>query len=235
MSVPVSLALLEKPSPSLPSLAERRAYWRRAKRMIPRSWSLAKRMLDIVASAILLVAFAPLMAIIAIAVRIASPGPALFSQLRVGRDGRLFRFHKFRTMIDGAHLLHERVLRFNECDGPALKIANDPRMHVLGPLLRQTSFDELPQLWNVLRGDMSLVGPRPALPAEVDGYEPHYLVRQSVTPGLTGLWQVSGRANVPFRRWMAMDVWYARNWTPLVDVWLLLRTLPAVVRRDGAW
>ena len=235
MSVPASVALLEQLEPSRPSPAQRRAYWRSARRVTPRSWLIAKRAVDVVASAMLLVLFAPLMALIAIAVKTASRGPALFSQLRVGKDGRLFRFYKFRTMVDGAHLLHERVLRFNECDGPALKIANDPRMHGLGPLLRQSSLDELPQLWNVLLGDMSLVGPRPALPAEVDGYEPHYLVRQSVTPGLTGLWQVSGRANVPFRRWMAMDVWYARHWNPLVDLWLLFRTLPAVVRRDGAW
>lgn len=235
MTVPASVALLERPASRGPSLAQRRAFWRRARRTVPRTWIVAKRVFDICASALLLVALSPLMAIIAIAVKIASPGPAFFSQTRIGKDGRPFRFFKFRTMIDGAHLLHERVLRFNECDGPALKIANDPRMHALGPLLRRASLDELPQLWNVLRGEMSLVGPRPALPAEVDGYEPHYLVRQSVTPGLTGLWQVSGRANVPFRRWMAMDVWYARNWNPLIDLWLLVRTVPAVVRRDGAW
>lgn len=235
MTVPAAYAVLERIAPPRPSLAERRAYWRCARRRVPPSWSIAKRAFDVIASALLLIVLAPLGAAIAVAVKLASPGPALFSQTRIGKDGRPFRFFKFRTMIDGAHLLHERALRFNECDGPALKIANDPRMHGLGPLLRRASLDELPQLWNVLRGDMSLVGPRPALPSEVDGYEPHYLVRQSVMPGLTGLWQVSGRANVPFRRWMAMDVWYARNWNPLIDLWLLLRTVPAVVRRDGAW
>jgi lipopolysaccharide/colanic/teichoic acid biosynthesis glycosyltransferase len=234
MNAPASLALVER-AYALPSLAERRARWRSARRCVPRSWLVMKRALDVAASALLLVALSPLMAIIAVAVKIASPGPALFSQIRIGKDGRPFRFYKFRTMIDGAHLLHERVLCFNECDGPALKIANDPRMHGLGPFLRRASLDELPQLWNVLRGDMSLVGPRPALPNEVDDYEPHYLQRQTVMPGLTGLWQVSGRANVPFRRWMAMDVWYARRWNPLVDLWLLARTLPAVLRRDGAW
>jgi lipopolysaccharide/colanic/teichoic acid biosynthesis glycosyltransferase len=215
--------------------AERRAYWRRSVRHVPQWWLWAKRTFDVAASALLLVALAPLMALIAIAVKMSSPGPAFFSQIRVGKDGRFFRFYKFRTMIDGAHLLHERVFALNECDGPALKIANDPRMHGIGPFLRRASLDELPQLWNVLRGDMSLVGPRPALPNEVEGYEPHYLQRQAVMPGLTGLWQVSGRANVPFRRWMAMDVWYARNWNPMIDAWLLARTLPAVLRRDGAW
>jgi len=228
------VALVERTQPAV-SLALRRAYWRRRARVVPQSWLLAKRALDIVGSALLLVILSPVMAIIAIAVKVSSPGPVLFSQPRVGKNGRLFRFYKFRTMIDGAHLLHERVFSLNECDGPALKIANDPRLHGIGPFLRRASLDELPQLWNVLRGDMSLVGPRPALPKEVDGYEPHYLQRQTVTPGLTGLWQVSGRANVPFRRWMAMDVWYARNWNPMVDILLLARTLPAVLGRDGAW
>ena len=228
------LALVERERPSV-SPAMRRADWRHRTRSVPRSWLWAKRALDVLGSALLLVALSPVMAVIAIAVKLSSPGPALFSQIRVGKDGRLFRFYKFRTMIDGAHLLHERVFSLNECDGPALKIANDPRLHGVGPFLRRASLDELPQLWNVLRGDMSLVGPRPALPKEVDDYEPHYLQRQTVLPGLTGLWQVSGRANVPFRRWMAMDVWYARNWNPIVDVWLLARTLPAVLRRDGAW
>jgi lipopolysaccharide/colanic/teichoic acid biosynthesis glycosyltransferase len=217
------------------SIAERRVRWCSASRKVPGWWLFLKRAFDIVASAVLIVVLAPLMLLIAAAVKLSSPGPAIFSQLRVGKDGRLFRFFKFRTMIDGAHLLHEDVSHLNECDGPALKIPNDPRLHGVGPFLRRASLDELPQLWNVLIGDMSLVGPRPALPQEVENYEPHYFQRQTVMPGLTGLWQVSGRANVPFRRWMAMDVWYARNWNPVVDLWLLARTLPAVMSRDGAW
>jgi len=116
-----------------------------------------------------------------------------------------------------------------------LKIPNDPRLHPLGAFLRRSSLDELPQLINVLRGDMSLVGPRPALAHEVESYAPHYHQRLTVQPGMTGLWQVSGRTNVQFRRWMAMDVWYARHWSPLVDCWILARTLPAVLRREGAW
>jgi lipopolysaccharide/colanic/teichoic acid biosynthesis glycosyltransferase len=159
----------------------------------------------------------------------------LFSQARVGKGGREFRFYKFRTMVNGAHLMHEHVEHLNERDGPALKIADDPRVHDFGTVLRRTSLDELPQLWNVLRGDMSLVGPRPALPREVQDYAPHYLQRLTVMPGITGLWQVSGRANVPFRRWMAMDLWYARHWTPLLDSWILVRTIPAVIRGEGAW
>ena len=234
MNAPVVAIALEQRIPA-ESTADRCARWRGAVRQVPAWWLFCKRAFDLVASAALIVVLAPLMLVIAAAVKLSSTGPAIFSQLRVGKDGRVFRFFKFRTMIDGAHLLHDDVSHLNECDGPALKIPNDPRLHGVGPFLRRTSLDELPQLWNVLIGDMSLVGPRPALPKEVEDYEPHYLQRQTVMPGLTGLWQVSGRANVPFRRWMAMDVWYARNWTPLVDLWLLLRTIPAVLGCDGAW
>jgi lipopolysaccharide/colanic/teichoic acid biosynthesis glycosyltransferase len=205
------------------------------KRRVPTAWFVLKRVSDVLISAILLVVLAPLLAVIALAVKTTSPGSVLFSQLRVGKDGTTFRFYKFRTMVDGAHLLHECVAHLNECDGPALKIANDPRLHGLGPFLRRTSLDELPQLWNVLRGEMSLVGPRPALPNEVANYATPYFERFDVMPGLTGLWQVSGRATVPFKRWMAMDIWYVRNWTPLVDLWLLARTIPAVLFREGAW
>jgi lipopolysaccharide/colanic/teichoic acid biosynthesis glycosyltransferase len=194
-----------------------------------------KRAFDIGVSAILLVMLSPVFAVIALAVKLTSPGRVIFSQMRVGKDGKTFRFYKFRTMVDGAHLLHDHVAHLNECDGPALKIANDPRLHGLGPFLRRASLDELPQLWNVLRGEMSLVGPRPALPNEVANYAAPYYERFDVLPGLTGLWQVSGRATVPFRRWMAMDIWYVRNWTPFVDLWLLARTVPAVLFREGAW
>ncbi|HKW45542.1 MAG TPA: sugar transferase [Candidatus Eremiobacteraceae bacterium] len=204
-------------------------------RRVPATWMLLKRTSDVIISAVLLVVLAPVFAVIALAIKLSSPGAVMFSQMRVGKDGRAFRFYKFRTMVDGAHLLHDRVSHLNECDGPALKIANDPRLHGLGPYLRRTSLDELPQLWNVLRGEMSLVGPRPALPNEVANYAAPYFERFKIMPGLTGLWQVSGRSKVPFRRWMAMDIWYVRNWTPLVDLWLLARTVPAVLFRDGAW
>jgi lipopolysaccharide/colanic/teichoic acid biosynthesis glycosyltransferase len=219
-----------------PALAPRRvAAPAQVARRIPAAWYSLKRVSDVAISAFLLVALAPVLAVIAAAVKVTSPGRVVFSQMRVGKDGKTFRFYKFRTMVDGAHLLHDHVAHLNECDGPALKIANDPRLHGLGPFLRRTSLDELPQLWNVLRGDMSLVGPRPALPNEVANYALPYFERFNVMPGLTGLWQVSGRATVPFRRWMAMDVWYVRNWTPLVDLWLLARTIPAVLFREGAW
>jgi lipopolysaccharide/colanic/teichoic acid biosynthesis glycosyltransferase len=202
---------------------------------MPRWWPAWKRTVDVVISFLMLALLSPLLVVVAVAIRLCSPGPVLFSQFRVGKNGRLFKMFKFRTMIVGAHLLHEHVRHLNECDGPALKISCDPRLHALGPFLRRSSIDELPQLWNVLRGEMSLVGPRPALPKEVEHYARPYFERMSVAPGLTGLWQVSGRANIPFRRWMAMDVWYVRNWSPAVDLALLARTLPAVLRRDGAW
>jgi lipopolysaccharide/colanic/teichoic acid biosynthesis glycosyltransferase len=229
-------------SATAPALAPRRlhenlphARWLAADRPVPLTWQLFKRSFDVVCSAALLVLLAPLFVLIAVGIKLSSPGPVLFSQTRVGKGGREFRFYKFRTMVDGAHLMHEHVLHLNELDGPALKIADDPRVHDFGTILRRASLDELPQLWNVLRGDMSLVGPRPALPREVLDYQPHYLQRLTVMPGITGLWQVSGRANVPFRRWMAMDVWYARHWTPLLDLWIMLRTVPAVIRGEGAW
>ena len=219
----------------IPDFAAREMLWRAAGRSTPAYWVTLKRVFDVGTSLALLVLCAPLFALIACAIKLVSPGPALFSQQRVGKDGQLFRLYKFRSMVDGAHLLRDNVAHLNEIDGPVLKISNDPRLHALGAFLRRSSLDELPQLWNVLRGDMSLVGPRPALPSEVNHYLPHYYQRFTVLPGMTGLWQVSGRARIPFRRWMAMDVWYARSWTPLVDLWILMRTLPAVLRRDGAW
>jgi lipopolysaccharide/colanic/teichoic acid biosynthesis glycosyltransferase len=213
----------------------RALFWRNAIRRVPPAWLVIKRAMDIALGSIAVVAVVPLCAVIALAIKLSSPGPVFFVQERIGKNGRPFKLFKFRTMVDGAHLLHKHVAHLNTCDGPALKIPNDPRLHGLGAFLRRSSLDELPQLLNVLRGEMSLVGPRPALSHEVDSYAPHYHQRLTVQPGMTGLWQVSGRAEVQFRRWMAMDVWYARNWSPLVDWWILVLTLPAVLRREGAW
>ena len=214
---------------------QRVLFWRTEPREVPHAWIAGKRCMDVIIGSAMLLVAAPLGALIACGIKLTSPGPVFFVQERVGRNGRPFKLYKFRTMVDGAHLLHRHVAHLNACDGPALKIPNDPRLHALGAFLRRSSLDELPQLINVLRGEMSLVGPRPALAHEVATYEPHYHQRLTVQPGMTGLWQVSGRANVQFRRWMAMDVWYARNWSPLVDAWILARTLPAVLRREGAW
>ena len=218
-----------------PSHAQRVRRWRSAMRSVSPSWVATKRACDLTLGGAVALLALPICALIALAVKLASPGPVFFVQERIGRDGRPFRLFKFRTMVDGAHLMHRHVAHLNACDGPALKIPNDPRLHPLGAFLRRSSLDELPQLINVLRGEMSLVGPRPALAHEVESYAPHYHQRLTVQPGMTGLWQVSGRTNVQFRRWMAMDVWYARHWSPLVDCWILARTLPAVLRREGAW
>lgn len=224
--------LRSTPAPSREYRARR---WRQTVRVVPSAWIALKRAVDLCAGTLIALMALPICAVIAIAVKVSSAGPVFFVQERIGRDGRPFRLFKFRTMVDGAHLMHRHVAHLNACDGPALKIPNDPRLHPFGAFLRRSSLDELPQLINVLRGEMSLVGPRPALAHEVDSYLPHYHQRLTVQPGMTGLWQVSGRTNVQFRRWMAMDVWYARNWSPLVDVWILARTLPAVLRREGAW
>lgn len=196
----------------------------------------AKRAIDVVISLALLVLFSwfllPLALLIWIEDRRCSP---LFGQERVGRGGRQFTMQKFRSMRPDADKQLTDLLALNEAEGPIFKMRDDPRRTRIGALMRRWSIDELPQLWNVLKGDMSLVGPRPATPREVALYEEWQLHRLDALPGITGLWQVSGRANVPFRRWMAMDVWYARNWTPWLDLSLLARTIPAVFRGEGAW
>lgn len=156
-------------------------------------------------------------------------------QTRTGLHGRTFRMFKLRSMRVGAEALRQDLDAVNEVDGPVFKLRQDPRITGLGRWLRRTSLDELPQLLNVLRGDMSLVGPRPPLPDEVAEYEPWQLRRLSMRPGLTGLWQVSGRSAVPFERWMALDLEYIDRWSLWLDLELLLRTVPAVVSGRGAW
>ena len=181
-----------------------------------------------------LVLTAPLLAVAALAISVVSPGSPLFAQERVGKDGRRFKLYKLRTMVDGAHLQHSSLLEFNEVDGPAFKIRNDPRLHPLGKLLRRTSIDELPNLINVLRGEMSIVGPRPPLPSEVEHYDEAAHRRLSVKPGVTCLWQISGRSKLSFDEWMKLDNQYIDTWTPLGDLAIVARTIPAVVRGEGA-
>ena len=137
-------------------------------------------------------------------------------------------------MANGAHLLHERMLPLSEVDGPVLKIRKDPRCHLLGNLLRRTSIDELPNFFNVLRGEMSVVGPRPPLPTEVAHYDGYAMRRLTVKPGVTCLWQISGRSNVSFEQWMELDNRYIDTWSPVRDLGIILGTIPAVVRGDGA-
>jgi exopolysaccharide biosynthesis polyprenyl glycosylphosphotransferase len=193
-----------------------------------------KRFADIALSGLLLVAIAPLLGLIALVLRLTSRGPVLFRQLRCGLNGRKFTLLKFRTMVDGAHDLLDDVRHLNEMSGPVFKSSSDPRVTPVGRFLRRWSLDELPQLWNVFRGDMSLVGPRPPIPEEVDRYERWQRRRLSMKPGLTCLWQVSGRNDLDFEDWMNLDLEYIDNWTPMLDVKILARTIPAVLLGRGA-
>jgi len=193
-----------------------------------------KRTLDITGSALLLVVGAPLMAVIAIAVKRASPGPVMFVQERVGRGGHPFRMYKFRSMVVGAEALLDEVGSANQADGILFRMRDDPRVHQLGRTLRRFGLDELPQLLNVLRGDMSLVGPRPALPSETEHYDARLHARLLVRPGVTGLWQVNGRHELAFDDYIRYDLFYVANWSLRLDLTVLARTLPALLSRRGA-
>jgi exopolysaccharide biosynthesis polyprenyl glycosylphosphotransferase len=198
-------------------------------------YSIFKRLLDIVGSGFLLVALFPVMLTIAICVRLTSPGPVVFRQRRVGLRGRTFEFLKFRSMyMDAEQRLNELVSK-NEKDGPIFKIRDDPRVTPVGKFLRKYSLDELPQLINVLRGDMSLVGPRPPLPREVEKYDDISFERLCVTPGISCLWQVCGRSDVSFKDWVEMDRFYIEHMSFWLDLKILLLTIPAVMKGSGAY
>lgn len=194
-----------------------------------------KRALDMLLSSLGLLAVLPMWLLIVVAIRVESPGPAIFIQERVGLRGRRFRFYKFRSMYVDAERRLADVMTQNEADGPVFKIRNDPRVTRVGAFLRRTSLDELPQLVNVLMGEMSLVGPRPPLPREVEQYRPSDAVRLNVKPGLTCLWQISGRSNVSFDDWMELDREYIRNLSLWLDMSILLRTVGAVLTMRGAY
>jgi exopolysaccharide biosynthesis polyprenyl glycosylphosphotransferase len=193
-----------------------------------------KRFFDIAVAAALIVLFAPFWIIIPIWIRRTSPGPVFYSQERVGKHGRRFAMHKFRTMVVDADTMIDKVAHLNEMDGPVFKIKNDPRFTSIGQFLRQSSIDELPQLFNVLRGDMSLVGPRPPIMKEVLRYTPWQKKRLSVMPGITCLWQVTGRNEIKFDEWMQLDLQYIENWSLTLDFKILVRTITAVLLRRGA-
>ncbi len=200
-----------------------------------RPYPAVKRILDVLVSLILLIVVAPVIGILALVVMIDSRGGAFFAQTRVGHGGREFRFFKLRTMVQDAEARLAELTALNEADGPLFKIRRDPRVTRIGGFLRRSSLDELPQLWNVLRGDMSLVGPRPPLPREVATYGPEQLRRLSVMPGMTGLWQVSGRSDIDFEHSVALDLAYIDTWSLALDLSLLLKTLLVVVRPRGAY
>jgi exopolysaccharide biosynthesis polyprenyl glycosylphosphotransferase len=199
-------------------------------------WKLAvKRGLDLVLVLLAMPLVLPLMGVIAVAVKLDSPGPVFFGQERVGLGKRRFRMLKIRTMVDGSDRLQAQLEHLNEAQGPVFKIANDPRITRVGRILRRTSLDEIPQLLQVIKGDMSLVGPRPLPLRDVNLFDQGIQRRRfSVRPGLTCLWQISGRSNLEFSKWLELDLLYIENWSLSLDMKILLRTIPAVLRGSGA-
>ncbi|MBW3069372.1 sugar transferase [Actinomyces sp. 594] len=197
--------------------------------------SAAKRAVDITGSALLIVVLAPVWLIVPLLVHRQDGGPALFKQTRVGLEGKDFQMWKFRTMRVNADAELEDLLREqNRLDKPLFKVENDPRITRLGGVLRRTSIDELPQLFNVLQGSMSLVGPRPQVPREVAMYDAVAARRLQAKPGITGLWQVSGRSSLPWEEAIRLDLHYVDNWTPLLDLKILCRTVKAVLTQEGS-
>lgn len=202
-----------------------------------RRWQVvAKRALDVIVSAMLLALLSPLLALIALAVKLTDNGPVFYPWLVVGQDGRCFTGFKFRTMVVDADLLKLRLLEQNEATGPVFKMRNDPRITRVGRVLRKYSLDELPQLWSVLKGDMSLVGPRPPLQSEYVHFTDWHKQKLSVKPGITCLWQISGRSEIrDFDDWVRLDLEYIRQWSIWLDLHILLQTIPVVLRGRGAW
>lgn len=195
-----------------------------------------KRLLDCIVSVLLLIVLLPLFIVLAILIRLDSPGPIFYIQPRIGRKGKLFNFYKFRSMVYNADGLKETLLDGNEIKGGVLfKIKNDPRITRAGRFLRRFSLDELPQLLNVLKGDMSLVGPRPPLAREVEEYAPLHMERLSVRPGMTGLSQIRGRSELSFQKYVKWDRWYVNNWSFGLDIRILLWTIPVVLKGKGAY
>lgn len=197
-------------------------------------YAAAKRVFDMVFALALLAALAVPMLIVALLIKLTSRGPVFFKQVRVGRGGRHFWCYKFRSMCVDAESRKETLMHLNEANGPVFKIKHDPRVTPIGRFIRKFSLDELPQLFNVVRGEMSVVGPRPPLPSEVALYGPHERGRLSVHPGLTCLWQVSGRSNISFERWVELDLLYIDTMSFTNDIKIIAKTIPAVVTGHGA-
>jgi exopolysaccharide biosynthesis polyprenyl glycosylphosphotransferase len=194
-----------------------------------------KRVMDVSLSLVLLVVTLPLFVVFSVLIKLTSSGKVLYKQTRCGLNGRRFTFVKFRSMVEGADEIREHLEHLNEAARPIFKISSDPRVTKLGRFLRRTSIDELPQLFNVLRGEMSLVGPRPPLPEEVRWYMPWQRRRLSMKPGITCLWQVRGRSELSFKEWVDLDLEYIDNWSLWLDIKILFMTIPAVLFRKGAW
>jgi lipopolysaccharide/colanic/teichoic acid biosynthesis glycosyltransferase len=203
----------------------------------PRTFYLrhGKRILDVLGAVAGLLVSSPVLVLAALLIKLDSRGPVLYKSIRLGKGGRPFTFYKLRSMQLGADRERDRLRHLNEVDGPVFKLTRDPRTTRVGRWIRQSSIDELPQFVNVLRGDMSLVGPRPPLPEEVEKYESWQRRRLDVKPGLTCLWQISGRSRLGFNEWMRLDLEYIKRQSLRTDVVILWRTLPAVVSREGAY
>ena len=193
-----------------------------------------KRLVDVVVAAAALIVLAPFFVFLAAIIKLTSPGPIFYRQTRCGLSGRRFRLLKFRSMVANADQLLPDLEKFNELDGPAFKMRNDPRCTTIGRWMRVLSLDELPQLWNVLLGHMSLVGPRPPLPEEVDQYQPWQRRRLRMRPGMTCLWALEGRSQLRFDNWVRLDLLYIDNWSVWLDFKILLKTIPAVLSGRGA-
>jgi lipopolysaccharide/colanic/teichoic acid biosynthesis glycosyltransferase len=205
-----------------------------AVRQVPDWYRPAKRAIDVAVAGFGLLATAPILAAAMAGIVLVDGGSPIYRQERVGIGGQRFKMWKLRTMVRNAHERRHEIHHLNEADGPVFKVRRDPRLHALGSFLRRTSIDELPNFVNVLAGDMAIVGPRPPLPEEVARYDRRAMRRLSVKPGVTCLWQISGRSEISFDQWMELDARYIRSWTPLGDLTIIARTIPAVIRGVGA-
>ena len=200
-----------------------------------RGYEFAKRVFDVVSSLLALIVFSPLMGITALAIKLEDGGSPIFAQTRVGKDGKFFRMYKFRSMCEDAEKKLKELQDRNEADGLAFKMSNDPRVTRVGAFIRKTSIDERPQLFNIFKGNMSVVGPRPPLGYEVMQYDDYQMQRLSVKPGLTCYWQCSGRSDVSFDEWMELDIKYIRERSFFKDIEIIFRTIPAVLFHKGAY
>lgn len=217
------------------SLGTRQAASRPAARGMS-GWQLVlKRVFDVIIAVVALLVALPLGVMVGIVVRLGSPGPVFFAQTRVGKDGKQFTLYKFRSMRAGSEELRQDMGHLSEAGELVFKMRRDPRVTKLGAFLRRTSLDELPQLINVLKGDMSLVGPRPPLPSEVEKYNDYQRGRLAVKPGITCLWQTQGRSSIPFDKWVELDLEYIRSQSLWLDFKILVKTVPAVLKGTGAW
>ncbi len=202
---------------------------------VPPGYVAAKRIFDLIVGFLILILLAPVVPLIALIIRLDSSGPVFYRQDRIGEGGRPFKFYKFRSMYVESDRRQKELEGRNEQDGPVFKMRLDPRVTSVGRFLRRSSMDEVPQVLNVLKGDMSIVGPRPPLPAEVSRYLPSHRRRLEVKPGITCLWQISGRSQIGFDEWMRLDMEYLRTRSLRTDFLIFVKTIPAVMARRGAY